>query len=365
MRQLFLFYISICCSNFINGQNLVPNGDFERLIGCPKSLSELTVYNWNNTVVESTADIFSNCTHSESLANPSILHLQPFEGATYIGLKPAINGSGYREYISCKLKSRLKNGKTYRVKIAVAIPDECSYRVNHIDFVLSSMPLTGTFPEDPLIENPSVSFSLKNIDTLSKWKTYETTYTAEGDEAYLCIGNFLKMKKSDLVKIKKKDKYYHRLFENCAYVCLDAIEIVALDSPPPVIESKKENVEKTKNQEIKTIPEPIILDNLLFETASAKLKDDEIPDLDKIVTYLQNQPELKAVIEGHTDNIGSDQSNLTLSNNRAKSVIEYLVLKGIAINRLTPKGYGASQPIANNSTSEGRAKNRRVVIRFE
>ena len=87
--------------------------------------------------------------------------------------------------------------------------------------------------------------------------------------------------------------------------------------------------------------------------------------MDEIVTYLQKQPELKAIIEGHTDNIGSDNSNLTLSNNRAKSVIEYLVNKGIAINRLSPKGYGASQPIANNSTSEGRAKNRRVVIRFE
>ncbi len=364
MRQLLLLCLSICSSYFIFGQNLVPNGDFERLIGCPKSLSELTVYNWNNTVVESTADIFSNCSFSESLANPSILHLQPFEGSTYIGLKPAINGSGYREYISCKLKSKLKNGRTYRVKIAVAIPDECSYRVNHIDFVLSSMPLTGTFPEDPLIEIPSVTFSIKNIDTLSKWKVYETTYTAEGDEAYLCVGNFLKMKKSDLVKIKKKDKYYHRLFENCAYVCLDAIEIIDENAPPP-IDTKKESVKATEKQEVKIVPKPIVLDNLLFETASAKLKEEEIPDLDEIVTYLQKQPELRAIIEGHTDNIGSDNSNLTLSNNRAKSVIEYLVNKGIAINRLSPKGYGASQPIANNSTSEGRAKNRRVVIRFE
>ena len=364
MRQLLLLCLSICYSYFIFGQNLVPNGDFEKLIGCPKSLSELTVYNWNNTVAESTADIFSNCSNAESLANPSILHLQPYEGSTYLGLKPAINGSGYREYISCKLKSRLKNGRTYRVKIAVAIPDECSYRVNHIDFVLSSMPLTGTFPEDPMIEVPSVSFSLKNIDTLSKWKVYETTYVAEGDEAYLCIGNFLKMKKSDLVSIKKKNKYYHRLFENCAYVCLDAIEIIDVNAPPP-IDSKAIIVKTIEEPIIKSIREPVVLDNLLFETASAQLKEDEIPDLDEIVTYLQKQPELKAIIEGHTDNIGSDNSNLTLSNNRAKSVIEYLVNKGIAINRLTPKGYGATQPIANNTTSEGRAKNRRVVIRFE
>lgn len=364
MRQLLLLCFLICSSYIIFGQNLVPNGDFEKLIGCPKSLSELTVYNWNNTVAESTADIFSNCSNAESLANPSILHLQPYEGSTYLGLKPAINGSGYREYISCKLKSRLKNGKTYRVKIAVAIPDECSYRVNHIDFVLSSMPLTGTFPEDPMIEVPSVSFSLKNIDTLSKWKVYETTYVAEGDETYLCIGNFLKMKKSDLVNIKKKDKYYHRLFENCAYVCLDAIEIIDVNAPPP-IDTKKEIVKATEKQEVKTIPEPIILDNLLFETASAKLKEDEIPDLDEIVTYLQKQPELKAIIEGHTDNIGSDNSNQILSDNRAKSVLQYLVNKGIDSKRLRTKGFGATQPIADNSSTEGRARNRRVIIRFE
>ena len=364
MRQLLLLCLSICSSYFIFGQNLVPNGDFERLIGCPKSLSELNVYNWNNTVAESTADLFSNCTHSESLANPSILHLKPYEGSTYLGLKPAINGSGYREYISCKLKSKLKNGKTYRVKIAVAIPDECSFRVNHIDFLFSTMPLTGTFPEDPLIDVPSVSFSLKNIDTLSKWKVYETTYSAEGDESYLCIGNFLKMKKSDLVKIKKKDKYYHQLFENCAYVCIDAIEVIDVNEPPP-IDTKIESVKATVEPVIKTILEPIVLDNLLFETASARLKEDEIPDLDNIVTYLKNRPELKAFIEGHTDNIGSDNSNLILSNDRAQSVLQYLANKGIDINRLSEKGFGAFQPIADNSTSEGRAKNRRVVIRFE
>jgi outer membrane protein OmpA-like peptidoglycan-associated protein len=248
--------------------------------------------------------------------------------------------------------------------MAVAIPDECSYRVNHIDIVLSSMPLTAVFAEDPIIEIPSISFSLKNIDTLSKWHVYEATYVAEGDEAYLCVGNFLKMKKSDLVKIKKKDKYYHRLFENCAYVCMDALEIVDVNAPV-LIDTKKESEKPANKQEVKTIPAPIVLDNLLFETASAQLKEDEIPDLDAIVAYLKNQPELNALIEGHTDNIGSENSNQILSDNRAKSVVQYLVIKGIDVKRLRAIGYGATQPIADNSSTEGRAKNRRVVIRFE
>lgn len=367
MKYFLHLILNLCFSLSFFGQNLVPNGDFEKLIGCPKSLSELNVYSWNNTVEESTADLFTSCTHKESLVHPNILHLQPYDGISYVGVKPAINGSGYREYISCRLKSKLKQGKTYRIKLAVAIPDECSYRVNHIDFLFSSVPLTGTFPEDPIIDVPSVSFSLKEMESLSTWKIFETTYVAEGDEAYLCIGNFLRMKKKDLVPIKQKNKNYHRLFENCAYTCLDAIEIVDVNAPPPT-DNKVEKVETVKKVEepvIRIIPEPIVLENLLFETASAALKEDDIPDLNAIVTYLQNRPELNALIEGHTDNVGKDDANLILSDNRAASVINYLVEKGIERNRLRPQGFGASQPIADNSTKEGRSKNRRVVVRFE
>jgi outer membrane protein OmpA-like peptidoglycan-associated protein len=68
-------------------------------------------------------------------------------------------------------------------------------------------------------------------------------------------------------------------------------------------------------------------------------------------------------IGGHTDNVGSDESNLQLSDSRAKSVVEYLVSKGIDASRLTYKGYGETQPIADNESDEGRAKNRRTEFR--
>jgi outer membrane protein OmpA-like peptidoglycan-associated protein len=69
---------------------------------------------------------------------------------------------------------------------------------------------------------------------------------------------------------------------------------------------------------------------------------------------------MKIRINGYTDNIGSDADNLTLSENRAKAVVDYLVSKGVDNKRLTSKGFGETQPVADNSTEEGRALNRRT-----
>jgi outer membrane protein OmpA-like peptidoglycan-associated protein len=72
-------------------------------------------------------------------------------------------------------------------------------------------------------------------------------------------------------------------------------------------------------------------------------------------------PEIKLLsIEGHTDNVGSDQGNLLLSKNRAKSCLDYLIKKGVASSRLSSEGFGEGKPIETNDTAEGRAKNRRT-----
>jgi outer membrane protein OmpA-like peptidoglycan-associated protein len=75
---------------------------------------------------------------------------------------------------------------------------------------------------------------------------------------------------------------------------------------------------------------------------------------------LIENPSLKVEISGHTDNLGNATENIKLSTNRAKAVVDYLVNKGIAANRLTYKGFGSTKPIADNGTEKGRAKNRRT-----
>lgn len=108
----------------------------------------------------------------------------------------------------------------------------------------------------------------------------------------------------------------------------------------------------------------IRLNNIFFETAKATLLPESQMELDNLVKILTENPKMKIEIQGHTDNVGSDAANLTLSDNRAKSVVEYLVGKGIAANRLTSKGYGETKPVATNDTDEGKALNRRVEFRI-
>lgn len=110
--------------------------------------------------------------------------------------------------------------------------------------------------------------------------------------------------------------------------------------------------------------ETIILKNVFFDTDSYILKPESYPELDKLVVFLTNNKTLKVEIGGHTDNVGTEVHNKKLSENRAKTVTEYLTKKGIDINRLTYKGYGFSQPISTNDTPEGRAKNRRTEFKI-
>lgn len=99
-----------------------------------------------------------------------------------------------------------------------------------------------------------------------------------------------------------------------------------------------------------------------FETASAAIRPDSMPQLETVAQLLKASPALSLEVGGHTDNVGTPESNLRLSDARAKSVAAALVKLGCAAARLTAKGHGQTAPIADNRTEEGRAKNRRVEL---
>ncbi|MFT5823612.1 MAG: outer membrane protein OmpA-like peptidoglycan-associated protein [Crocinitomix sp.] len=106
------------------------------------------------------------------------------------------------------------------------------------------------------------------------------------------------------------------------------------------------------------------LSNLHFETNKSVIKKASFDELDELVNYLKLKPELKIEIGGHTDNEGSEASNLTLSDARAKAVKKYLISKGIKADRMVAKGYGEANPIAENDSENGRALNRRTEIQI-
>ena len=106
----------------------------------------------------------------------------------------------------------------------------------------------------------------------------------------------------------------------------------------------------------------IDLNTIRFETGSADLEAGYQADLVRLVNWLESNPTANVEIIGHTDNVGSDASNKTLSANRAKSVKTFLVANKIESSRLFTSGQGSSSPVSTNDTEEGRALNRRVEI---
>ena len=105
---------------------------------------------------------------------------------------------------------------------------------------------------------------------------------------------------------------------------------------------------------------PVVLKNIFFDTDKFELKKESIAELEILYQFLTDNPSLNIEVSGHTDNQGNLQHNITLSQNRAKTVVDYLVQKGIASGRIVAKGYGPKQPVADNETPEGRAENRRT-----
>ena len=106
------------------------------------------------------------------------------------------------------------------------------------------------------------------------------------------------------------------------------------------------------------------IEDITFDTNKATLKPKSFAILDEAVRLLNQYPTIMIDIHGHTDNQGPDAYNQTLSDNRAKAVLDYIVGKGIDPSRLSSRGFGESEPIAPNTTAAGRAKNRRTEFKI-
>ncbi len=130
------------------------------------------------------------------------------------------------------------------------------------------------------------------------------------------------------------------------YACKEVVKEVEVEKPVEVVKTQW------------------VLVGVNFELNSAKLTEGSYPILYGAVQYLNQYPELKIEIQGHTDNTGSESYNQKLSEKRATVVRNYLMSKGISPSRMTVKGYGESNPVSDNSTPEGRSLNRRIEFKI-
>jgi len=108
----------------------------------------------------------------------------------------------------------------------------------------------------------------------------------------------------------------------------------------------------------------VVLNNILFETGKSILTPGSYEEVDKLLSLMQENTKMRIEISGHTDKTGSEPLNFKLSENRAKSVMDYLIKKGIDPSRMEYKGFGSLQAIADNTTASGRTKNRRVEFKI-
>ncbi len=128
--------------------------------------------------------------------------------------------------------------------------------------------------------------------------------------------------------------------------------------PPPDGCPKKYTLVEVKKEKIE------IKQQVHFATAKFRVLPDSFPLLNQVSQVLNDFPKMRVSIEGHTDSVGKEASNMRLSQRRAEAVLDYLVSKGISPDRLEANGFGPTKPVASNKTARGRAQNRRTEFRI-
>jgi outer membrane protein OmpA-like peptidoglycan-associated protein len=176
-----------------------------------------------------------------------------------------------------------------------------------------------------------------------------------GHTASLHAMSFKKFKKK-LAKNAKKKAHKNLLTDST----IKRTPIVR--KPKPVVKDNVASQATVKAPIVKADSLIILGGELLFETNKSTLRSEHFATLNPIVDYLRLHSERSLRISGHTDTTGNEAHNLSLSKKRADVVAEYLVDNGIAINRVETYGLGSAKPIAENTTDQGRRKNRRVEL---
>jgi outer membrane protein OmpA-like peptidoglycan-associated protein len=135
--------------------------------------------------------------------------------------------------------------------------------------------------------------------------------------------------------------------------------------PSTIIVDPREAVNNVISRDINLTSkgETIVLDHLIFEQGKAVINPKSFQQLDELVAMMKDSPKVEIQLEGHTDNIGNPEANLKLSLQRVDAVKKYITTRGVNKNRVKTKAFGGSQPVAKENTEAARAKNRRVEMR--
>lgn len=357
----FLFSISIF------SQNLVQNPSFENTKRCSEIIGAFdhNVINWTSPTF-GTTDLFNSCAKGQ-VGIPSNYNglQQAKDGDKYAGFY-LHSDDNYREYVQVELSNKLEKGKKYKVEFFISLAENSDFAIKNIDYLLSANELnTSIFremSERQLNKNNVENFKIHKIennryyDNKSSWTMLSSEFTAQGNEKYLTIGNFLKNSKTEKLLVSNKNR------NNMSYYYID---LVSLQDANWEDIKPKEIVIKTKKDDITiALNKDYTFQNVIFDFNSWELSRDAKMEINTIYNYLTENRNTKIIISGHTDNVGGTEFNQALSEKRAKSVSDYFINLGLNKSRISFVGYGSEKPISTNETEDGRNKNRRVEFKI-
>lgn len=357
--------------------NLVPNPGFEEVIktSCvwttdPEKFAA-NVTAWSSPT-QTTPDHFSTTLDPECWAHPrqhSGGKQSTHSGQGMVGIKTYGKGNTptfWHEYVQAELKEPLQAGVRYIAEVWALRAVKSNDASNNVGLLFTEAPIS-TRDRLPLHITPTV-----NEEKLIKggWHKVRGVFDATGTERFVIIGNFYG---DDATQHERQPQG-----ERGAYYFIDDVSVrvappgtaltpkpkESLPPPPrPVVPDHVSSTTVDIHQVEPAVGTRVRLDNVQFEFDKAELLPGYEKELEKLVDLMTDFPYLRVEIEGHTDDQGSDEYNLKLSDARAKAVVDYLLKKKVEQERLSWKGYGESKPLAPNDSEANRAINRRVEFR--
>jgi OOP family OmpA-OmpF porin len=340
MKKLFLLVIIIIQLGSFQAQNLIPNAGFEHKNDCPTRISHYATLarGWTNPT-HGTPDYYHVC-GDRLYQTPTQRYdtKKPYHGDAYIALG---NRGNYREYLRIRLISSLRRGTTYKVKLYVSASNDFNYTSSDIGLYFSRENKIQKNTSRLKNASPQIINPKENIIPTNEWIEVCGEFIAKGGEKFVTIGSF------------REEVTFQATMENPgniknSYIYIDNISTVALKRPKEQLPPK---------WELKT------LKSIRFEINQVALNKKSFKELNDLVEKLKEKKSINIEIIGHTDVSGDEEHNLTLSKQRALSIVNYLIKKGISKDRLKHKGLGSSIPINPKDKSNKKALNRRVEFR--
>ncbi|SHJ20915.1 OmpA family protein [Pseudozobellia thermophila] len=359
LRALCVQVLVLCsCNTVIVGQNLVPNPSFEDYVNCPERLGNFDkdVKEWSAPSSGST-DYFNAC--SSKMGTPENFNgaQRAKSGTGYAGLY-LYAPDDYREYLQVELGEPLEQGKKYQVSFYVSLAERSDFAIKEFGVLFSNAALQLSTKKElskKLLyqqrENDynymEIGYSNFYSDT-KDWVPVHTEFVAKGTERFMLMGNFKNNRRTRLFKTRKNAK-------QGAYYYVDMFEVKAVGTiPNGRVAGNTPSVKKIE------LGKTHIFEDVLFTFDGVELTLKAERELREIYSYLATDERLSIAVKGHTDTIGSERYNHSLSQKRAKVVADYLIGLGLPETRIAYQGYGGKNPRASNKTSKGRQRNRRV-----